>query len=838
MWWSRGGAAQQADLISAIAKTPPAEGYSVRTSAAPEEPVRNDDPAFHHAYALWEPFGKTQAWRIAQFMGLDRCEVSKASQGQRWLQIENDPAAADLVVIDDAALGFRQTPHVWPQAIRDGTGQPWFLLKMSKPVAQGDLWDELLSQHADRLIVITSIYDLRRTEVQISRQLSWERTAQDVVWELTNNPRVNGLSRCAHVIISLDAAGAILLSASPEANPSATLLFDPQVMEGDWEGNYPGGMIGYSTCLVGALARQLMLEPSSPDIAQGIQAGVAALRTLHKEGYGDPGKDPLKAKLHFPIEKIASVITDAKPWLSEAEIQDPVQFLLSPADRKKPRVMPGAWTILEDRYTRSLKEVAERIVLEGFDSALEGVPVGKFGALVTVDRREIEALHSVKSLITEYCQRPQKRPLSIAVFGPPGSGKSFAVTQIAKSARPGQIGVLSFNLSQLGKPADLLDALHQVRDVGLSGKIPLVFWDEFDTSLEDKKLGWLRYFLAPMQDGAFQEGQLLHPIGRAIFVFAGGTSHRMEEFGAGLEEAEQRAAKLPDFISRLKGFLNILGPNRIEGEDDPYFILRRAIILRVLFMLNAPGIIHSQEGIPRVHIDRGILRAFLETRRYKHGVRSMESIIAMSMLAGQAAFERSNLPPENQLNLHVDGLDFLMLVQKMDLSGDLLEKMARAAHEVFCEGLIEQGYQYGAQNNTEQLIHSSLVPYDELPEHEKEMNRENVRDIPNKLAHAGYVMVPARSNEPPFDFPGSDLEILAKLEHERWMEAKIAAGWQYAPKTDKSQKLHSALVSWEELLEREKDLKEGEATETDKDREMVRSIPRILAIAGYAIVKA
>jgi len=36
-----------------------------------------------------------------------------------------------------------------------------------------------------------------------------------------------------------------------------------------------------------------------------------------------------------------------------------------------------------------------------------------------------------------------------------------------------------------------------------------------------------------------------------------------------------------------------------------------------------------------------------------------------------------------------------------------------------------------------------------------------------KLAVAGYIMIPARSNEPPFNFPGKPLELLAEAEHER-----------------------------------------------------------------------
>ena len=833
VWWQRGGAALQADLLRTVST--PLEGSSelvlqIHEPATPQVPVQHGDPRFNHYYTLWSPYesGKVKVWRVDHFLGLDRCPSDDPDTDNSWHFVVGDTPDADLVILDDAGLGFRDNPELWPQAIQDPSRRPWIILKMAKPVARGPLWNHLLEHFTDRLITITTIDDLRQTEVQISRQLSWERTAQDVVWELTHNPRVNALSRCAHAIVSMNAAGSIILSANPDNPQQATLLFDSRAMEGDWERSVPGYIFGYTSCLTVAIARQVLLDPAAPDLHAGLQAGVHAMRTLHIEGYGIPDTSPEDAQLRFPLEKVAQALTENATPLSTALIQDPVQNLLAVPEIETPHVARGFWTILEDRYTGSLSELAQRIVLNGYQAALKDVPIGKFGALVTVDRREIEALHSMQSLIFEYAERPQKRPLTIAVFGPPGSGKSFAVKQIAKNARPGEIAVLSFNISQFGHPDDLLDALHQVRDVGLSGNLPLVFWDEFDTPLDETRLGWLRYFLAPMQDGAFQEGQITHPIGRAIFVFAGGTSHRMQEFGADLEESEARAVKLPDFISRLKGYLNVLGPNPIAGETDPYYIIRRALILRVLFELNVPQIIHEDGGVRRVDIDRGILRAFLETRRYKHGVRSIETILTMSMLAGQHSFERSNLPPENQLNLHVDGLEFLSLVQQMNLQGELLEKLAEAAHEVFCEGLIAWGYQYGPDTDEAKKTHRELLPFAELSEDIKESNRNNVRDIPNKLTMVGYVMVPARSNEPPFDFPGSDLELLARLEHERWMREKLEAGWSHAAVTDKAAKLHQALVDWEQLPESEK----------EKDREMVRGIPRILAKAGYAIVKS
>jgi hypothetical protein len=331
-----------------------------------------------------------------------------------------------------------------------------------------------------------------------------------------------------------------------------------------------------------------------------------------------------------------------------------------------------------------------------------------------------------------------------------------------------------------------------------------------------------------MQDGAFQEGQLIHPIGRCIFVFAGGTSHRMDLFGADMSEDDKRAIKLPDFISRLKGFLNVLGPNPIEGTDpDPYYVMRRALILRSIFERNTPQILLRQGGKKVVQIDPGLLRAFLLTSQYKHGVRSMESLVSMSTLSGENAYERSSLPPEEQLNLHVIAPEFLALMQMLEMEGALLETLAAAAHAVFCKGLESQGYTYGSVTDVVKKKHSSLVMFSELSEDDKNQNRQNVRDIPGKLALIGYIMRPAKSDEPPIGFPGPDLELLAEHEHERYLYEKLAAGWKYAPETDKARKLNQTLVPWDKLPEEEK----------NKDRGLVSAIPEILAQAGYAVEK-
>ncbi|HNS50566.1 MAG TPA: RyR domain-containing protein [Anaerolineae bacterium] len=831
LYRQRGGVHLLGDLIKALLLEPTSgPEWELCQTAPPPETTQPGDPGVHHVYTSWAPFPygsrppldrEKHAWRIEHFLGFERSQLGPVQTEASQAGV--GPLRADLVVLDDSGPRLRHQPSEWPAALAEHGG--WVVVKMAQPVAQGALWERLISQYAERLIVITTAQDLRTTAIQISKRISWERTAQDVAWELTYNPLVNSLTQAAHLVVSFDCAGAILLGRDGQRQVRAQLFFDPLALEEDWERAYPGEMVGYSTCLAAAIVRQILLDPANPEIGRGIQAGVSATRLLHREGYGRRGSGAQQAELCFPFEAIAREICRQEQPLAEARIQDPAGSLLVPPPPEKARLQRGYWTILEDRYSAGLEAVARQIVLDGSEAALRQVPVGRFGGLVTVDRREIEALNGIQRLIAEYCSTPQKKPLSIAVFGPPGAGKSFGVEQVAKSIL-GEISVLVFNLSQFRHPDALLDALHQVRDVGLSGKIPLVFWDEFDTALDGQPLGWLRYFLAPMQDGAFQEGQIVHPIGRCIFVFAGGTSHRMDLFGGSLSESEQRAVKLPDFVSRLKGFLNVLGPNPIEGSGpDPYFVLRRALILRSIFERNAPQILQRQDGKNRVAIDDGLLRAFLLTSQYRHGVRSMESLVSMSTLFGKSAYERSSLPPEEQLNLHVAAPEFLALMQQLELEGDLLERLAAAAHEVFCAALRAQGYRHGPVTDETKQEHSSLVAYQGLPEDEKDQNRQNVRDIPAKLAIAGYVMRPARSNEPPFEFPGADLELLAEREHERWMRDKLAAGWKYAAQTDKGSRLHQCLLPWDRLPDEEK----------EKDRVLVRGIPPILAKAGYAI---
>lgn len=77
----------------------------------------------------------------------------------------------------------------------------------------------------------------------------------------------------------------------------------------------------------------------------------------------------------------------------------------------------------------------------------------------------------------------------------------------------------------------------------------------------------------------------------------------------------------------------------------------------------------------------------------------------------------------------------------IELPGELsqlTELIARNVHEVWAAGRISQGWQYGESRNDALKLHPCLVPYEDLPEEEREYDRQTAMETLKLIQHLGW----------------------------------------------------------------------------------------------------
>ncbi|GAB2724296.1 DUF1003 domain-containing protein [Kitasatospora kifunensis] len=140
------------------------------------------------------------------------------------------------------------------------------------------------------------------------------------------------------------------------------------------------------------------------------------------------------------------------------------------------------------------------------------------------------------------------------------------------------------------------------------------------------------------------------------------------------------------------------------------------------------------------------------------------------------------------------------------------EQLARAIHET--------GAQLGDG-------HGQLppVPWEELPEELKEADRAEARQIGERLAAIGCLMVPTFNPAHSFVFEDEEVRQLARLEHESGLAGQTMGGVEHG--LDEADRTQGYQVPWEQLSE------EGRA----RGMEAVRRIPAVLARAGFQVLR-
>ena len=125
----------------------------------------------------------------------------------------------------------------------------------------------------------------------------------------------------------------------------------------------------------------------------------------------------------------------------------------------------------------------------------------------------------------------------------------------------------------------------------------------------------------------------------------------------------------------------------------------------------------------------------------------------------------------------------------------------------------------------------ALAPWAKLGERYRESNRQQADHIPIKLraigcrAVAETVVAPAVAA---FDLEA--VELLARMEHDRWNAEKWLSGWTAAPgdkEKDEERRTSPSMVSWEEL---------GDGIR-QYDRDAVKLIPELFRGTGMKVCR-
>jgi hypothetical protein len=563
-----------------------------------------------------------------------------------------------------------------------------------------ELWPRL-DKYRARTIAVIKYGCLSRAGLRINEDSSVEQLIEDCVAQ-ERHPILLRLKRCRHVVVTFRDA---VLHWDTDKPGFVKYHYCPNLIDEQIQPHY-GRMAGNTIILVASIVRSLLSPPtdSAPapidNVDRGVRLGTVLGAHHYRRGFTGPDfyeetdfADPQKSLADengypFHLRKVFDA-----PELANSEVKSGTrvtrkEYLLTSLEcdtqaaadcqisrtgiyfKQLASASNGHHSIAEDKIAevvcRGLEastttkspygEYPPNSLDRWFPESEVACPVAFFAHLQTTDRDEIENYMALHTLIGNYLEdKKLDKPFSIATFGTPGSGKSFAIKQIVESIdEDAARAPLEFNVSQFTGIADLVAAFHQAHDRSMQGN-SLVIFDEFDAFFEGP-LGWLKYFLAPMQDGVFRDKGASYHVGRAIFLFTGGTTSTFKEFYTDRkDELGFRSAKGPDFVSRLRGYMNI---PRFSSDTtlDHSALFRRAIILRSILERKLERIIDKASQVAR--IDRQVINAFLKTRKYEHEVRSMEAIVEMSKVTG-SGFRKSSLPTPEQLSLHVDPDEFL-----------------------------------------------------------------------------------------------------------------------------------------------------------------------------------
>lgn len=115
----------------------------------------------------------------------------------------------------------------------------------------------------------------------------------------------------------------------------------------------------------------------------------------------------------------------------------------------------------------------------------------------------------------------------------------------------------------------------------------------------------------------------------------------------------------------------------------------------------------------------------------------------------------------------------------------------------------------------------AMLPWEDLRDDLKNSNRQQVLFAEQILRKVGCSV---EGTKPFNGFTDEEIEIMAEMEHGRWIVERLRTGWTYAQERDAEKRRSPYLIPWKNVTEAK-----------EWDRQAMRELPEVLKEAGLEV---
>lgn len=130
---------------------------------------------------------------------------------------------------------------------------------------------------------------------------------------------------------------------------------------------------------------------------------------------------------------------------------------------------------------------------------------------------------------------------------------------------------------------------------------------------------------------------------------------------------------------------------------------------------------------------------------------------------------------------------------------NLNESFAMDIHKAYAE-IIREQYKADPKELEKRELSGELKDWVRLGEDFRESNRQQATHIPIKLRAIGMEMVNRSDPRPAVEgFDPKQSDLLAEMEHNRWVAERKVNNWKYGTENDKPNRISKSIIDWDKL---------------------------------------